>query len=310
MLAVGLSLLDQESTAPCDMFRRVHDDDYILFARKGLPLSQGLAENLRENAVRSLYIEPEESAAYFGSLKKLTEQIVSDKKEKSERKAQVVYASCQEILRQVFEDPRASFIHLAMDIIAPTMDLIVTDDVATRCLIKLTDYDRQTYTHSTNVGIFGIALARNYYGQDAVKELKAFGAGFFLHDLGKCRIPLHIINKPGPLTPQERLIVNRHPEDGYKILQENGVMTEELTYLTLQHHERDDGRGYPFGLTRQDIHPYARICRVVDIYEAMTSERPYHRRSSTFDTLKLMKEKLVVDMEPGLFEHFVKLFLT
>lgn len=310
MIAVGLSLLDQERTAPCDMFRRVGEEDYILFASKGLPLSQGLAENLRQNSVSSLYIEPEEGAAYFDCLKKITEQTVADVLATPEQKAQVVYSSCKEILRQVFDDPRASFLHMATDIIAPTMDLIVSDDMATRCLIKLTDYDQQTYTHSTNVGIFGIALARNYYGQEAVRDLKAFGAGFFLHDLGKCRIPLHIINKPGPLTPGERQIVNRHPEDGYKILQENGVMTEGLEFLTLQHHERDDGGGYPYGLTRKDIHPYARICRIVDIYEALTSERPYHQRSSTFDTLKLMKEKLVVDMEPGLFEHFVRLFLT
>ena len=310
MLAVGLSLLNGERTAPCDMYRKVNDGDFILFAKKGLSLSKDLSVNLEEHSVKTLYIAPEESQAYFGYLRTITEQVVKDPRIDSEHKAKAVYSSCREILSHVFDDPRASFINMAIDIIAPTMDLIVTDDLATRCLIKLTDYDESTYTHSTNVGIFGIALARNYFGAEAVKELPALGAGFFLHDLGKCRIPIEIITKPGPLTPEERTIVNNHPEDGYKILLENGVMTEEFKYLTLQHHERDDGGGYPYGLKGKDIHPYARICRVVDIYEALTAERPYHRRISTFETLKLMKEKLVMDMEQGVFEHFVKLFLT
>jgi HD-GYP domain-containing protein (c-di-GMP phosphodiesterase class II) len=135
------------------------------------------------------------------------------------------------------------------------------------------------------------------------------GAGFFLHDLGKCRIPIEIINKPGRLTPRERQVINGHVEAGHRILCDNGMLTDEARTILLEHHERDDGRGYPYGKTGAEIHPYARICRLADIYEALTSERPYHNQRSTFEALKLMKERVVTDVDQELFAHFARLFL-
>jgi HD-GYP domain-containing protein (c-di-GMP phosphodiesterase class II) len=99
-----------------------------------------------------------------------------------------------------------------------------------------------------------------------------------------------------------------HPQLGYELLEQTGHMTDEARIIILEHHEKDDGTGYPNGLEARDIHPYARICRLADVYEALTSDRPYHTRQSTFDALKLMKNHVLADIDQQLFTHFVKLF--
>jgi HD-GYP domain-containing protein (c-di-GMP phosphodiesterase class II) len=140
--------------------------------------------------------------------------------------------------------------------------------------------------------------------------MQALGAGFFLHDLGKCKIPIEILNKPGMLTDEEREIVNRHVLDGYQMVESSGLMTDEARTIILQHHERDDGRGYPNQKKAEEIHPYARICRLADIYEALTADRPYHSSRSSFEALKFMKEHVVSGPDEQVFAGFVKLFLA
>jgi HD-GYP domain-containing protein (c-di-GMP phosphodiesterase class II) len=158
------------------------------------------------------------------------------------------------------------------------------------------------------VGIFSIALARIFFGANSSHDMQRLGVGFFLHDLGKCKLPLEILNKPGALTPEERQVVNRHPEDGSTLLRESGYATEEAEIIILQHHERDNGTGYPNGLKGSEIHPYARICRLADVYDALTSERPYHKKRTTFEALKMIKEEMV-DLDQDLINCFIKLFV-
>lgn len=306
---VPLENLLTEWHAPCDLFRRMGPEEYVFFAGKGVSFSREIKEGLVANGVLHLYIRDEEACLYFDYLRDVLGTLVRDPHTDSRKKAALVYSACQEILKKVFQDPRASFINQAHELIGPTVELIVSDDWALRGLIQLTAHDHRTYVHSTNVGIFSVALARILYGNDAAHDMGKLGVGFFLHDLGKCRIPLDVLNKPGALSPEEREIVNLHPEDGHRILAEGGFLTDEARIIVLQHHEREDGQGYPAGLVNDRIHPYARICRLADVYEALTSDRPYHTRHTTFEALKLMKQKLMADMPTELMDHFIRLFM-
>ena len=316
-ISIGLSLLHEEQYAPCDLYRkvsahlwRVGEPEHVLFAGKGLPFGQDIQGKLSFFGIQSLYIREKDAQLYYDYVQKVTQEILHDPISSPDRKAGAVYNCCREIMRKVYDDPRAPFLRLAEEIITPTVDLIIGDDRTTNCLVKLAGYDNNTYTHCTNVGIFGIALARSYYGAKAEKEIRQLGAGFFLHDLGKCKIPLEIINKPGPLTAEERTIIQQHPLAGLEILKKSPTICEEAKLVAAQHHERDDGKGYSSGLVRVEIHPYARICRIADIYEALTSDRSYHKRRSTFEALKIMKEDLVSDLDHELYNHFVRLFAT
>lgn len=305
---IGMDCLHLDLRAPCDLYRRMRTGEFVFFARQGIPFDHRIKASLIEFGVGQLYIQEEDISRFFAYIKETLENIVRDPSTSASKKAAAVHVSCRETMKRAYSDPRASFLQQAHEVITPTVDLIVNDDAATRALIKLTAYDHCTYIHSTNVGIFGVALARIMFGQKSAHDMERLGSGFFLHDLGKCKIPIDILNKPGALTSDERDVVNLHPRNGYDLLKEGGFMTDEAEILTLQHHEREDGKGYPAGLISSEIHPYARICRLVDVYEALTAERPYHQRRSTFDALKFMQEKILTDMDQELMVNFVKLF--
>lgn len=305
---IDLRCIDPDRLAPCDLYRKTRQGNFVLFAQKNLPVDRPTRDRLLVNGLYYFYIHDEDSPIYFDFLKNTLIEVVKDPNTTSRKKAEAVHASCQEILRWAFEEPRAPFVRKAQEAILPIVSLIMHNDNATKHLISLTAYDHSTYTHCTNVGIFGVALAKIFFGAESLKKMELLGPGFFLHDLGKCRIPIEILNKPGALTAEERAIVNRHPEDGRMMLEESGLLTEEAKIIAVQHHERDDGTGYPNGLKGNDIHPYARICRLADVYEALTANRSYHNRHSTFDAFKIMNKQFTADLDRKLFELFLQLF--
>ncbi len=120
------------------------------------------------------------------------------------------------------------------------------------------------------------------------KELKALKLGGILHDIGKIHIPDAILNKPGPLTPEERKIMEAHAESGYKICIPLKKSLGEALDVICSHHEKLDGSGYPAGLMKDDIPPVARIMAVVDIYDALVSDRPYRKGMRREDALEVI----------------------
>jgi len=309
-LPVALATLQFERAAPCDLYRCMREGQFVFFAKRGVLFDRAARDRVIASGADLLYIREEERARYNTYLKETLVSLVNDPAVTSNKKAEAVHTACLQTLQRTFEEPRAVFLGQACEILEPTVNLIISDDQATKHLIHLTTYDHSTYVHSTNVGIFSIALAQILFGDDPDHDMQALGAGFFLHDLGKCKIPIEILNKPGMLTDEERDIVQRHVLDGYQMVESSGLMTDEARAIILQHHERDDGRGYPNQKSAEEIHPYARICRLADIYEALTSDRPYHSSRSSFEALKFMKEHVVSGPDEVVFAGFVKLFMA
>ncbi len=175
-------------------------------------------------------------------------------------------------------------------------------------LFSITDYDFTTYTHSVNVGIFATSLAIQYYNSEStieMKHLEHLSYGYFLHDIGKSKVPITILRKRGKLSEDEWVIMKKHPEWGYNILMETGHLTDEAAYISMQHHERPDGSGYPSGT--KEIHPCARICTIADIFDALTSIRPYKTAMKPFDALKLIKKEALTAFDRSLLNTLVKL---
>ncbi|MFW5870582.1 MAG: HD-GYP domain-containing protein, partial [Candidatus Sumerlaeota bacterium] len=99
----------------------------------------------------------------------------------------------------------------------------------------------------------------------------------------------------------------KHPQYGHDILDEEGELTEESSIIVSQHHERMDAKGYPLGLSGGDIHPYARICSMVDAYDALTTQRSYKPAKEPFVALQIMKEEMHQQFDPDIFQSFVLL---
>ena len=136
----------------------------------------------------------------------------------------------------------------------------------------------------------------------------SLGQDFFLHDLGKVKVNPDVLNKPARLTEAEMRHVRIHPYQGYKLLDGANELTEECRIIVMQHHEFVDGTGYPRKLQGDDIHLYGKICGLADIFDALTAERSYKKAMTTFDALKLMKEKMITHFDSKLFNSFVRLF--
>lgn len=143
-------------------------------------------------------------------------------------------------------------------------------------LINIADikmYDDYTYHHSLSVAIMSIAIGIELGLTNQM--LNELGLAGLLHDIGKVAIPIEIINKPGKLTSDEFNVVKMHPVHAASHLKERNLVNDNIFNGIVGHHEKLDGSGYPNKLKGTDIHPYARILAVADVYDALTSNRPY-----------------------------------
>jgi len=232
-------------------------------------------------------------------------EMISDPNVAPEKKAKAVQHYSKVIMRNLLENPSAENIGKVITTVSEIVDLIVTDNKTNLHLLNITTHDYNTYVHSVNVGILSVSLAKVLYCHSDGHDMHALGAGFFLHDLGKVRIDQSIITKPGKLTDQEWIDMRRHPDFGFQILNETEKLSKESSIIVLQHHERNDGSGYPAGLKGQDIHPYGRICSIADVYDALTSIRPYKPRIAPFEALRIMQKEMIHHFQRDLFERFV-----
>lgn len=162
------------------------------------------------------------------------------------------------------------------------------------------EYDDATYVHCMNVALICNVFAR--WLRFPEEEIKTVTISGLLHDIGKTRIPDSIIKKPGKLTDKEYAIVKRHPQEGYRMI-ENSTLSNSIRNAVLMHHERCDGSGYPFGITGEKVEPYAKIVAIADVYDAMTSARIYRGPLCPFKAIALFESE-------GLQKYDTRFILT
>ena len=158
--------------------------------------------------------------------------------------------------------------------------------------------------HSVAVCALMVSLARQL-GLDNAQTRQAGLAGL-LHDVGKMMIPLEILNKPGKLTDAEFESVKNHPAQGHKMLLEGKGISDVALDVCLHHHEKVDGRGYPEKLTNEQISLYAKMGAVCDVYDAITSDRPYKNGWEPAESIRKMAEWSKGHFDPVIFQAFVK----
>lgn len=170
-------------------------------------------------------------------------------------------------------------------------------------LLMIKNYDDYTYTHSINVSAISMFFAKTLKLSDYV--VKEIGLGGLLHDLGKVKIPKEILNKPDKLTEKEFIEMKKHPIYGYFIIKDDSNISTYVKKIVLFHHERYDGKGYPLGLTFERVGRYPQIVGLADVYDALTTERPYKRPYSINETLEYIMENSGTAFEPILAQKFI-----
>ena len=171
-------------------------------------------------------------------------------------------------------------------------------------LLRIKTKDDYTFLHSVSVCALMVAFCRSR-GLDAATTHQA-GLGGLLHDTGKALVPDAILNKPGPLSPEEFDIVKRHPRDGHAILLQTPDLGPIPLDITLHHHERRDGSGYPDGLAGDAIGELAQMAAIVDVYDALTSERSYHKAIPAAEALRKIYEWSKFHFNPVFAQDFMR----
>ncbi|PKO42875.1 MAG: phosphodiesterase [Betaproteobacteria bacterium HGW-Betaproteobacteria-22] len=208
-----------------------------------------------------------------GQARPKAKRITAD--EERTRARQVISAS-KKAVTSMFNDARmgkAIKVEAAMQFVDDIAASVSRNEGALVSLVRLKTKDEYTYMHSVAVCALMVALANELGLSEA--ETKQAGLAGLLHDIGKAAIPMDVLNKPGALTEDEFTLVKLHPERGHAMLLQANITDAVTLDVCLHHHEKMDGKGYPHQLKADEISLFARMGAVCDVYDAITSNRPY-----------------------------------
>lgn len=184
------------------------------------------------------------------------------------------------------------------------VDSILRNHDALTSLTRMKSYDEYTFVHSLDVCILSLSLARHL--NLPREEMVEIGIGALLHDAGKMRIDPQILKKPDTLDEKEWLEMRKHPVYSLEIMEESKGLPEQSKQLALQHHERYNGNGYPFGLKGEAISLGGQIAGVIDFYDAVTADRPFQKAIQPHEAIRTLYEKGPEEFNLLMVERFIQ----
>ncbi|MDD5746926.1 MAG: HD-GYP domain-containing protein, partial [Candidatus Omnitrophica bacterium] len=256
--------------------------------------AEGLQKALAKEGITSIVIEREKSAS---------------KDAESEHLAPAtVYGSSVEANKLLYNSLQTSNI-LPMDIVDKVAqditEMIATDSTSSLVLTSLRNYDEYTFTHSANVAILSVAVGTTFINSPALLQRLARAA--LLHDIGKTKIPLRILNKSEKLTDDEWQIMKNHAIWGAQILEQQSSCDALAILIAAQHHMKYDLSGYPVMSGVAQLHPLSLVVNICDVYDAITSKRPYKNPLPPDKALAIMLRLLGCDFDPHFFKIFIQM---
>lgn len=172
-------------------------------------------------------------------------------------------------------------------------------------LLQLKEFDQYTTTHSMNVSVLAMALAE--YLALGAREVRAFGIAGLLHDIGKVKIPIEVLIKPGRFTDEERALMNEHPAEGARLILRSEDQLDLPAVVAYEHHIMLNGGGYPTFRFRRDCHHASRLVHVCDVYDALRTNRPYREAWPQEKTLSYLEDRAGTEFDPELVTAFVRM---
>ena len=257
----------------------LYDTDNRLLLAGGKPLTYRVIETVRAMGIQGLYIED-----------KFSEGI------------EVTDCMPPEFRGEIIQSLKNFDIDHSVECARKMVDMVMEGNTYLE-YVNLKTFDNYTYEHSLSVSFYAtlMGMALDY----AKEELTNLTVAGLLHDLGKQMIPESILNKPGKLTEEEYEKVKQHPYLGYIMLRENHTISSTIRVSIYQHHENEDGSGYPCHLKGDQIYRFAKIIHIVDVYDALISKRPYKEPMPVAKELEFIQQK-----SGSMFdEHYIDVFL-
>jgi HD-GYP domain-containing protein (c-di-GMP phosphodiesterase class II) len=256
-----------------------------LYREKHVPLEPGDLLRLLDQGINTLYTRSSQAQQYRDHVRNT---VLADESIPAKDRYCVLTAATRTVLTASLE--KRDFdgvLNVSADLGSDLVALVCGRRKILDELLMVMTHDYSTFTHLANVSVCCIVLAEAY-GIRQRADVMEIAQGALLHDLGKLHIPAGLLNKAGRLTDEERAVMRRHPVTGFEELCMRPNLSWGLMMMAYQHHERCDGRGYPVGLVGKEIHEWARLCAVADVYDAMSRDRSYRKGASTEEMLDFL----------------------
>lgn len=249
--------------------------------------------------------EPAESAAvqrYAPTAPAEVDGEVAEHQRRVVARAHSLGAKATELAREIVSSSEPQNVRKALPLVRGLLTEL-GDREMFQAFARTLETSSELYTHSINVSVYAMALgSRRNYGDEQMLEL---ATGAFLHDIGMTAIPDEIVNKTGPLTPQEWVVIHRHPHEGRAIAARTRAFSPTVLDIIEYHQERYDGSGYPDGLRGDQIPEGARIVAIADTFDALTVHKPYRTAYSLFKALTIVRDEMATGFDRLLLRDFI-----
>jgi putative nucleotidyltransferase with HDIG domain len=257
----------------------------VLYRQCGYPFTQEDFERLVERNTRTLYIQSGDSRVYHDHLR---EDILKNPKIPAARRYQVLREAAREVLTEALSggDVKTA-VTATTDLGRDMVHTVCDSEVVLNDILRVMAHDYAMFTHAINVATYCLLIARRM-GTGSEQELLRIGRGALLHDIGKQYAPKKIFEKTEKLSDREKQIIREHPTQGFLELCRREDLSWGELMMVYEHHERCDGRGYPAGLVRSEIHEYGRLCAIADVCDALMQDRPYRRAALQSDVVEYL----------------------
>ena len=271
--------------------KNIYDSDGRILLKAGVTLTDVRLKKIKELKIFSVYIIDEYSSA------EIEDVIKPELRQKSISIIKETFCDIERIASSHNFDKRTDKDYSAKEkeyynsissIAEELLENILSNKNLLVSLVDIKSMDNYTYAHCVNVAIISVILGLSLNLSRQHLNYLCFGA--LIHDIGKAFIPHDILQKPGRLTLEEFEVIKKHPQYGYDFLNKtyNSNVSSHIKMIVLQHHERFDGKGYPNKLEGPNISYLARIVTIADVYDALTSDRPYKRAMCPSDALEYL----------------------
>ena len=253
--------------------KNILGNDGTILLRAGVKLNSSYINRLKQLGVYYIYVEDD----------RLDDVQVED--EKLSELKQVAMNKISSIMNNIHSCNKRG-VKESLCVVEDLVHYIIDNGDVNKSLYDIKTYDNYTYIHSIDTCIMATFLGISQGLKE--EQLKDLGTGGILHDIGKTKVPFSIINKKGPLTNEEFAEIKKHPIYGKEILEKNINISDPIVKAVAQHHERVDGRGYPYNLEGNQISKLAKIICVCDVYDAVSNDRVYRKKFSPNEAYELI----------------------
>ena len=280
--------------------------DFVLYTASGQKFTARHRQSLHKNGVKEVYILGSEKPLYEKYIEHNLGNILLDESMPIEIRSKVFYEASALVVQDVFDRKlpsglRARHFDRITNVVKNSIKFLA-DGKSLAAVAPFISHDYKTYTHCMHVFIYSVAVFNTYDFTDT--EVFEYGLGALLHDVGKAKIPKRILNKRGPLTQAEREIIKEHPVHGVSMCA-HLPMTQNTINCILFHHETLDGSGYPAGIMGDNVPHAVRVITLADIYDALTTNRPYAEAMEPYEALSLIRNDMRENVDMTVFKRFV-----